>query len=182
MKPIGLLMMEHRLIERMIRVLERELSRVRKENNVDIDLVEAGIDFLRTYADRTHHGKEEDILFDELEKKDLSPEDRQAMEGQISDHVYARGKVKLLSEACQTCSRGEKEAIGQVLTHLEAIVNFYPTHIEKEDRRFFRPSMKYFPDSEQDGMLEAFYKFDREMIHDRYRKVVEALEEAAPEG
>jgi hypothetical protein len=41
--------------------------------------------------------------------------------------------------------------------------------------------MRYFSDSEQDDMLEAFYRFDREMIHDRYRDVVEALEDAAPE-
>ena len=126
--------------------------------------------------------RRKNILFDELDKKDLSHEDRKTMEDLISDHVYARGKVKLLSEACQSCAGGDKEAIKQILTNLEAIVSFYPAHIEKEDRHFFRQSMEYFSDSEQDGMLQAFYEFDREMIHGRYREVVEALEEAQPDG
>jgi len=72
-------MVEHRLIERMIAVIHRELGRMESENKVDPLFVDTAVDFVRTYADRTHHGKEEYILFRDLNKKDLSPHDRQVM-------------------------------------------------------------------------------------------------------
>jgi hemerythrin-like domain-containing protein len=56
-------------------------------------------------------------------------------------------------------------------------VNFYPEHIEKEDKLFFPAYMKYFSDEEDQLMLEKFYEFDREMIHEKYRFVLQKLEE-----
>jgi hypothetical protein len=57
------LMIEHRLIERMIGIIKRILSQIEKEEKIDPVFVDTTVDFIRTYADRTHHGKEEDILF-----------------------------------------------------------------------------------------------------------------------
>ena len=57
---------------------------------------------------------------------------------------------------------------------LEDLVAFYPRHIEKEDKHFFFPILNYFSAEEQDGMLREFYEFDRRMIHEKYRKVLEA--------
>ncbi|MFO7971638.1 MAG: hypothetical protein R6U40_07790 [Desulfobacterales bacterium] len=69
------LMIEHRLIERIIGIIKSTLSEIEKEETVDPVFVDTTVDFIRTYADRTHHGKEEDILFRELGKRDLSEED-----------------------------------------------------------------------------------------------------------
>ena len=62
MKPPGPLMIEHRLIERMIKVLAGELEHMAARAVANPQLIQVAIDFFRTYADRTHHGKEEDIL------------------------------------------------------------------------------------------------------------------------
>ena len=74
MLPIGTLMMEHRLIERMIIIIKDELKVIQEEKKVNPIFIDNIVDFLRTYADQTHHGKEEDILFRELKKKNLSDE------------------------------------------------------------------------------------------------------------
>jgi hemerythrin-like domain-containing protein len=63
------LMIEHRLIERMIRLISSRLSAIQKENKVDTIFIDKTVDFIRTYAERTHHGKEEDILFLNLKQK-----------------------------------------------------------------------------------------------------------------
>jgi hemerythrin-like domain-containing protein len=55
-------------------------------------------------------------------------------------------------------------------------VNFYPKHIIKEDKAFFPASRKYFSNEEDDAMLREFWEFDRKMIHEKYKSVVEALE------
>ncbi len=55
-------------------------------------------------------------------------------------------------------------------------MKFYPVHIEKEDKHFFLPCLGYFSKEEQDIMLGEFWEFDRKMIHEKYRKVVETRE------
>ena len=61
---------------------------------------------------------------------------------------------------------------------LKTLTEFYPGHIEKEDKHFFFPIMEYFSKDEQDVMLAEFYEFDRNMIHEKYNKVAEAIEKS----
>ena len=84
MLPIGPLMIEHRLIERMIRLMGREVARIRENMAysrdfafVDAKVIDTAVDFMRTYADQVHHGKEEKILFAALEAKPLAAEHRE---------------------------------------------------------------------------------------------------------
>ena len=63
MKPIGPLMWEHMLIEKMARLFKVEIEKNTEQKSVNTGFIDAAVDFFRTYADRTHHGKEENILF-----------------------------------------------------------------------------------------------------------------------
>ena len=76
MMPIGPLMIEHRLIERMIALLKKESARIRSTGQVNVEFILSAVDFIRTYADHCHHGKEENILFRDLKKKKLSASTR----------------------------------------------------------------------------------------------------------
>ena len=67
-----------------------------------------------------------------------------------------------------------------MIYEIEKLVKFYPLHIEKEDKHFFIPVMNYFSTKEQSVMLEKFWVFDRNMIHEKYRKIVEENEEGMP--
>ena len=53
-------------------------------------------------------------------------------------------------------------------------------HIEKEDKHFFIPAMDYFSKEEQSAMLDEFRVFDRNMIHEKYKKIVEEKEKEMP--
>ena len=57
MKPIGPLMWEHRLIEKMLRLFDGEIIKINENNKVDTVFIDMAVDFIRTYADSTHHGK-----------------------------------------------------------------------------------------------------------------------------
>ncbi len=179
MKPIGPLMIEHRLIERMVKLLEKELEAVRAGKTVDTAFISAAVDFFRTYADKTHHGKEEDILFRELGKKPLSTEHKTIMQELLDEHAYARKNVKGLSDANDRHSKGDPRAIDEIKKYADALKDLYPKHIGKEDKRFFIPVMDYFDETEQKRMLEEFNEFDRNMIHEKYRKTVARYEAGA---
>ncbi|MBN2036477.1 MAG: hemerythrin domain-containing protein [Chitinispirillaceae bacterium] len=177
MKPRGPLMIEHRLIEKMLKIAGRELDVMRKEKTVDPVFIDTLVDFIRTYADRTHHGKEEDILFRELEKKTLNDRDKDGMRELIDEHISARKAVKELVAAKTRYADGDSGSIDGIIEKLDYLIKFYPEHIRKEDKVFFPDTEKYFSDEELDAMLGDFWEFDRKMIHEKYTRLYESLSE-----
>jgi len=175
MKPIGPLMWEHRLIEHMVDLLRLEIDRITGRKTANVILIEQAADFFRTYADRTHHGKEEEILFRDLAQKKMSPEHGKIMDELVREHVHGRELVRRLVEAKDLYVNGYAEALPHIARELKELVDFYPRHIEKEDKHFFFPCLDYFTGTEQDRMLQEFRDFDRNMIHEKYRTVVESF-------
>lgn len=170
-------MIEHRLIERMITLVQQKLNQIESTNQVDPLFIDTVVDFIRIYADRTHHGKEEDILFKRLENKQLPDQDRRIMDELLDEHVLGRKTTKELVEANAQYRVGEKTALAVIVSKLKRLVDFYPKHIEKEDKVFFPAYMQYLSDEEDQLMLKEFYDFDREMIHEKYKIVLENLVE-----
>jgi hemerythrin-like domain-containing protein len=184
MQPIGPLMIEHRLIERLLNLMSREFKRIKDNVAVDPEFafvdpvfIDTAVDFIRTYADRCHHGKEEDILFAALAGKKLSPDHRKMMEELIQDHAWAREATGHLVQAKEDYLLEKPGALADLMLHLEELVGFYPRHIDKEDKHFFIPCMAYFSESEQADLLARMHEFDRMMIHEKYRGLVEAMEQ-----
>jgi hemerythrin-like domain-containing protein len=169
------LMIEHRLIERMLELIKREAARIHETNDLNSVFLDNAVDFIRIYADRTHHGKEEDILFRDLAKKDMNDEEKRIMAELVQEHALGRKTVADLVDAKKGHFAGDSSALQVVLDRLEFLVSFYPRHIEKEDKVFFPAMMKYLPVEEQERMLAEFREFDRNMIHEKYRHLVEDL-------
>ncbi len=168
-------MIEHRLIERMLELIKREAARIRDTNEINPVFIDNAVDFIRVYADRTHHGKEEDILFRDLAKKNMTSEGKRIMAELIQEHVLGRKTVGDLVDAKKRHFAGDNSALEVVVENLEFLVSFYPRHIEKEDKVFFPAMMKYLSVEEQERMLSEFWEFDRNMIHQKYRDLVEEL-------
>jgi hemerythrin-like domain-containing protein len=179
MMPVGPLMIEHRLIERMIEVMRKELISTEKGDTIDSRLIGRAVDFIQTYADRCHHGKEEDILFRDLTRKNLQREHRRIMEALIEEHRWGRETTKKLVEANILYVNGEKEAVRDIGNFMRELVIFYPKHIEKEDRHFFIPCMEYFTDEEKEHMLREEWEFDKNFIHRKYEDVVAGMEKGS---
>jgi hemerythrin-like domain-containing protein len=175
MQPRGPLMIEHRLIEKMISLIGELVDMAESNRNIDPLSIDKAVDFIRTYADMTHHGKEEDILFRDLEAKNMSSADAKIMEELIEEHKYGRKTVGELVDAKVKYVNGSDEALDTIIEKLKAIVAFYPPHIAKEDKVFFPSSMNYFSEKEKEGMLGEFWEFDREVIHNKYQLVAEEI-------
>jgi hemerythrin-like domain-containing protein len=59
---------------------------------------------------------------------------------------------------------------------MKSLIQFYPKHIEKEDKHFFIPCMEYFSETEQESILREEWEFDRNLIHEKYKNMVVAVE------
>jgi hemerythrin-like domain-containing protein len=175
MKPIGPLMREHRLIEKMIDILDKKQAQMGKIQMVDVNFLMVAVEFFRTYADRTHHGKEEDILFKELAEKQLAPELKQIMNELVEEHTRARKMVALLVQDQERYMQNELHSLSEITDIINQLVAFYPAHIMKEDQHFFFPILDYFTSEEQNAMVDKFWEFDRMLIHEKYQKILTEL-------
>jgi hemerythrin-like domain-containing protein len=173
-----LLMKEHRLIERIIPILTQEVLRLREGGEVNAEQIVSVVGFFRMYADRCHHGKEEDILFRALASKPLSDKHRRTMDQLTEEHVLARKLVGRLMLDQDHCVKGEKAALAAIKQDIKELADLYPKHIGLEEKHFFMPCMDYFSVVEQSEMLRAFTEFDARIVHEQYRAMIEDLEPA----
>ena len=119
MLPIAPLMIEHRLIEKMLAVIQKEIDRGEKQNKINPEFIDLAVDFIRMYADRCHHGKEEDILFRDLKQKPLSVEEKQIMDELIEEHQQGRKTVADLVKAKGQYLEGDQEALSSYARPVE---------------------------------------------------------------
>jgi|GEM_PF-2970946 len=132
MQPIGPLMHEHRLIERLVRLIVKEAAAIESGQRPDHRFIDNAVDFFKYFADRCHHGKEEEILFKELAAKPLSDDERRILQELIEEHVVGRKMVQALRTANQEAAACEDPApAGRVVTLLKELADFYPKHIEE---------------------------------------------------
>lgn len=176
MMPIGPLMIEHRLIERMIALMKKAMQKAENTKRVDPKFIENSIRFIRDYADRYHHGKEEDILFRELKQKPISEEHKKILQELVEEHKWGRETTARLGKANARYENGKKDALSEIVDCIKHLVAFYPKHIEKEDKHFFIPTMEYFSEREKQDMLKEGYAFDSGLIHEEYAGMISEWE------
>ena len=176
MQPIAPLMIEHRLVDRVVIVIDTERARMERDKTVDPAFVDTVIDVIGTYVDKTHHGKEEKILFTAVATKDITAEEKNIMDELIREHRTAISIMKRLTDANHRYQKGEQTAIQDINTALGELTTLYRKHIITEDKHFFLPVMKYFSREEKNAMLQQMWDYDRTMIHVKYRDVIKRLE------
>jgi hemerythrin-like domain-containing protein len=177
MKPIGPLMIEHRQIERMVALMVLEVNRIKEGKPADPVFTATAVDFFRVYGDKTHHGKEEEIFFRLLAKKNLSPEHKQVMANLIAEHEQARVQVGRLVAAKDRLDKDNAAATKEIQAALQELSTLYPRHIVQEDRAFFMPALDYLSAEEQAEMVRQMIWYDRNMIHAKYRDIINETRE-----
>jgi hemerythrin-like domain-containing protein len=89
--------------------------------------------------------------------------------------------VAELVEAKRRYLRGEAEALPIILDRMKFLAEFYPRHIEKEDKHFFLPVMDYFTPEEKDTLLQEGWEFDKNLIHQIFKQKVSEAENSEKE-
>jgi hemerythrin-like domain-containing protein len=133
------------------------------------------VDFVYAHTERVHHGKEEEILFRELDSKPLSPEHRQMMERLVREHVEVRHLAEDLIEARERYVEGDQKALKTVEDTIGRLSDLYPDHFQTEEETFFPAAQAYLEDSEAEVLLEAMRGRHRAMIHEEYGTMVDGL-------
>jgi hemerythrin-like domain-containing protein len=131
MKSTALLIEDHKLMLRVLDVLDEMASRVEREHDVNQEDVEDVVDFLRGFGDSYHQGREEGVLFPALLR--ASPEKSyHELCGQVFEHNRQRSLIDGLQDSILT--KKAKEFI-YCARHLSLMLR---AHMEQEDSTVFR--------------------------------------------
>jgi hemerythrin-like domain-containing protein len=164
--PMKRLVDEHVLIKRWIALIPAVVDNLDVESDDGRQLVLDGIDLIRSYADRYHHAKEEDILFDYFDQ------DSEILQVMYEDHTTGRNHVKAMLKALD---RGDRDTLAR---HLMAYRELLTGHIQKEDEILFPWMDRNLSASQVEELFAKFGEVDAKMgfSPDKYLKFVEKLE------
>lgn len=185
MYGIELLVEEHKNIYALAEHLERICCAVLEGEDVDVQEFRECIDFVRNYADRHHHGKEEKILFRFMLEENDSAAEKLVRNGMLVEHDLARYHVRELDKALAKYekSRSSKEKLA-VLTHAAAYADLLQRHIKKEDEVCFTYAQRLLSDESKariDAETRDFEKnAQREHIQDKYLTWIEQRKGLSP--
>lgn len=164
--PMQRLVDEHVLIKRWVALIPDVVKHLDVESDEGRQLIRDGIDLIRSYADRYHHAKEEEILFEYFDK------DSEILQVMYEDHTTGRGHVKAMLEALD---RKDQNALGK---HLMAYRDLLTGHIQKEDEILFPWMDRNLTSTQVDELFAKFNEVDQKMAFspDKYSKLIETLE------
>ncbi len=169
---------EHKLILRMIALVERntELLEAGKFRNWQFYI--DAVDFIRNYADRFHHAKEEDVLFVELIKNGM-PEKQSPIEAMHMEHDEGRAHVRAIEEAAQKALDGEAGQAVILAEHAKGYAKLLRGHIEKEDDILYPLAERVLPKEVRKGMLAAYTTAEQDSpgLKAKYQQLVEGYEQ-----
>ncbi len=132
MNPIEKLKDQHKTIIRGIDLLEKGAERLEKGENISADFFRKSIDFIRNYADKYHHAKEEDILFVRMGEVGFSAE-MGPVAVMLFEHNQGRGYVAGMEAANERYAQGDKSSIKEIVKNARGYAGLLRQHIQKED-------------------------------------------------
>lgn len=157
--PIKELGQEHFHILQMIEVIGPVAQKLKSGAAVEKEHLQKIADFIVNYADRLHHGKEEAVLFAEMEKK---PGVNLALVNElVGEHGTGRDLVNGLKAALAKYEPGKPEAY-HVATSLNHYGELIKEHIRKENG-LFAQAMQLLTADEQAVMADRFSQIEKEM-------------------
>ncbi len=155
MKATEILMQEHRAIERALNVLETAASKLERGETVPPALIGETMQFIRLFADKCHHGKEEGYLFPALERsgmlRDMGP-----LAVMQTEHDEGRALVRSMGDALREMESGNGAAVPSFCRSAREFSDLLRGHIMKEDHILFVMADMRLPEPEKEKLTNDF--------------------------
>lgn len=177
MDAIEIMMEEHKNIKTMLKIIRKISFEIIKGKAVDYEEFNIIIDFVRNYADKHHHQKEEDYLFNKMVEELGSMGEKLVKNGMLVEHDLGRLYMRNLKEALKELQEGKEEAILNVIANAISYSNHLAEHIRKEDEviyKFAKRELKEETIEEINKECEAFEN-NTEDVRNKYKEVLASL-------
>ncbi|MCP3926269.1 MAG: hypothetical protein GY714_27200 [Desulfobacterales bacterium] len=168
--PMQKLVDEHTLIKRWLALIPRVVEYIDLKTQSGKHIINDGIDMIRSYADKFHHAKEEDILFKYFD------ESKEIIQVMYKDHTKARALVQNMIKALE--SENKEQLSENLLTYMDLLKQ----HIQKEDEILYPWIDRELNETKLVEMDAKFIEADKEsgIAEKKYEDMINDLEKLIP--
>jgi hemerythrin-like domain-containing protein len=178
MIPTDILRDEHRLITVMLDIMESLCLRLEANPDVNHDHLDLIIDFIRAFADRCHHAKEEKSLFPALEAAGV-PRENGPIGVMLKEHALGRNLTSVMEEALAGMRAGDRAGTAMFIRASREYVSLLRSHIRKENNVLFTMAGEKLSPAEQKRVMDEFERIEREETgpgaHEKYHELLRSL-------
>ena len=176
-KPTQDLYEEHGGIILMLKIMGKIAEKLKKGEEVKKEHLSRIVEFLRNFADKCHHGKEEGILFPELVKKSTNVK---LVNELLGEHKTGRDYIHGIAVSLEKYKAGNPDAI-HIAVNSKGYIQLLTEHIKKENEILFPIAEKELSKELQEDIEKRFEKLERDVIgigkHEEYHGWLKELKE-----
>lgn len=182
MYGVDILVNEHENIKRMAVVMRSASLSVMNGAELIVSDFDQMVDFVRNYADKHHHMKEENVLFDYMKKELGGPAQKLITYGMMVEHDLGRLHMMELDEALREyeVSKSDDSKL-DIIVNTTAYTYLINRHIDKENAVVFSFGEKNLTNATLDAVNEKTKAIEEEAatkgIQDKYLELLKNLEE-----
>jgi len=148
---------EHETILFVLKILDKVMAANEEEDDVKLEYYDELIYFFKIFADKCHHGKEENYLFEALVNSGFQKEDG-PIAVMLQEHRQAREYLEMMSDAVK------REDLTGFNDNAEQYRDLLKNHIDKEENIIFAMADKIVDEESQDCLFEKFEQYEEEVI------------------
>ncbi len=179
MLPTEDLIHEHKAIKIMLSIMSKIAEDIKTNKGVDLHDIEKIIDFLKTFADKCHHGKEEAALFPALVLAGIQNENG-PIGVMLYEHTIGRRYIKELSMGVENSKIDNTNTGELIAASLTNYVILLQNHIQKEENILFPMANKVLNEQIQKEIFKHFEKIEEEVVghgvHEQLHELLKQLQ------
>lgn len=180
MDCIELMIEEHKVAKRMLAVMRKYCYKILKNEEVEYEDFFIIIDFLKTYVDGHHHGKEEKLLFNQMKDKLGAIGQKLITHGMLVEHDLGRLHIQELEEAVRKVNEGDEEAKLDLIANAISYGHLLNRHIDKEDGVVYKFATNNLDQETLDQINRECKEFEqnaqKQETQQKYLNILEEME------
>ena len=182
MQATDTLRKEHRAIGSVLDSLEKASQALRDGKQVPAWIFGEGLDFLRTFADQCHHGKEEKRLFPRFGERGV-PTEGGPISVMLAEHEQGRGYIREAGKQYDKWAVGNASAAAPMTDALESYIALLRQHIFKENEILFPMGDRVISPEDDQWLVDQFEDIEEHEIgpgvHEKFHAMIDKLDQEA---
>ncbi|CAH2214687.1 hemerythrin domain-containing protein [Tepidibacter aestuarii] len=181
MDAISLMMEEHKNIKRVLKVIRKLCIKILNKEEIELDVFNKIIDFVKNYADKHHHNKEEEVLFKKISEELGEKIKNGPIYGMLAEHDMGRLYILNLESALEKVRKGDEDSKVDIIANAISYTDLLNRHIDKEDNAIYKFGEKNLSKEAIIEVEEKCREIEKSAanrdIQNKYMKIIEELEE-----
>ncbi len=179
LKSADILRDEHVYIKKVLSSIRKQCISIVNGGKVDFEIFTQMIDFVRSFADKYHHQKEENHLFNVMADKLAKDIGTGPIEGMLTEHDFGRAYMYELEQALKKHQAGDMDAKVDIVGNAMGYVQMLSKHIEKEDTAIFSLAERRLDQTTQNKLDKDFNiieaQEENKKLRNKYIKFADSL-------